>query len=814
MTIPLVARAGHDLGDARVPPYARAVLEALRFDGTGREGLGALDQEDFQMALAFCDRSQLTLTLNHVCREALPGWVRARIDRNLQDYSERYRRLTSLLVELAESLETRGIEPVVLKGFGHSPEFTPDPLLRAQGDIDLWCRPESILPARGVLLDLGYVSLGRDQGRHLPPMVRPSPWQWRGNYYAPDLPIPVELHYELWDDAMESIPAPGWQDFWDRRVRVELDGRGMSVLSTPDTLAFASLHLLMHIFHGDVRLQRAWEIARFLHLHAADESFWSQWRECHTEPMRRLEAIVFGLVSDWFASDLAPALQEEIEALPADVRLWMERYALCPIEALFQPNKDELWLQMSLVDSLRGKCSVLRRRLLPARVPERMDNAATGDELPADHQSRFHREHVAARAIHHARALAPAIASGVRWSWLRSGLTSGFVRFQLVTVVFCLGMSVFVLLYNLYLLGLGFHADVIGRVASIMSAGTLLGALPAAAVTRRIGLRNTVLLSILGCVAACLLRSISVGQAWLFAGALLNGTFFSFWAVSYSPAIAGLSNERNRQLAFSITCAIGISVGVLGGLGGGHLPGLLQSLNHALAPLAAKRLALLLAAAFAALAALPALGLRFAPPPAARTNVFPHGRFLRGFLVALVCWSVAVGSFNPFFNAFFSERMRMSVERIGFIFALSHALQVTAVLLTPLVLRRLGDINGIALMQVVAGLALAFLGAGPAAGAALAYVSYMSFQYMSEPGVFKILMNGVPEGERSGASALYFVATSIAASLSALVAGAAISRFGYPAVLITAACLALLAALLFRTLVHEDARASTSQTSS
>jgi predicted MFS family arabinose efflux permease len=139
---------------------------------------------------------------------------------------------------------------------------------------------------------------------------------------------------------------------------------------------------------------------------------------------------------------------------------------------------------------------------------------------------------------------------------------------------------------------------------------------------------------------------------------------------------------------------------------------------------------------------------------------------------------------------------------------------MTAVLSAPLVLRRLGDVRGIACMQLMTGVALAFLGAGPSAGAAVAYLGYMSFQYMSEPGIFKTLMSGVAAGERSGASALYFIVNSIAASLSALLAGAAISRFGYPAVLITAACLATIAAFLFRTLVHEDARASTSQTSS
>ena len=118
-------------------------------------------------------------------------------------------------------------------------------------------------------------------------------------------------------------------------------------------------------------------------------------------------------------------------------------------------------------------------------------------------------------------------------------------------------------------------------------------------------------------------------------------------------------------------------------------------------------------------------------------------------------------------------------------------------------------------MQLITGLALALLAVSPGVGvAALAYAGFMSFQYMSEPGMFKMLMNRVGAGERSGASALYFLVTSIAASLSAFAGGAAISRFGYPATLVTAALIAALAAFLFRKLTHEEACTIASPTSS
>ena len=45
------------------------------------------------------------------------------------------------------------------------------------------------------------------------------------------------------------------------------------------------------------------------------------------------------------------------------------------------------------------------------------------------------------------------------------------------------------------------------------------------------------------------------------------------WAVCIAPAIAEMTTEENRPLAFSLFFSTGISVGVLGGIIGGQMPG-------------------------------------------------------------------------------------------------------------------------------------------------------------------------------------------------------------------------------------------------
>ncbi len=791
--------------DAWIPKYGIAILQGLRFSNADARVLESLNEAEWKKVLQFCDSSQLTLILGKLCRASLPDWVRARIDLNYSNNTKRFERLKTALFEVADSLQSRNIEFALLKGQSHSPHFTPDPQLRAQGDIDLWCLPNYVGEARDALLELGYFPSGKAEGRHLPPMARPSNWKWRGDYFAPDLPMAVDLHYTLWDEKKERIPGPPADDFWDRREEIVIEERTLPVLCEADTLGFAALHLLMHVLRGDLRLQRAWEIAHFIESRAEDEDFWREWKLLHSPGLRRLETIMFILSADWFGCRWPTLLSEETENLSDDVKLWIRRYALRPLHDLFRPNKDELWLHISLLSSQRDKMRVFARRTLPLPLSTKQKAESADHATPRSPGRRMLKfKFLLSRFTHHAGTLIPTFAGALNWWWIRQELGRDFVVFLLSSALFDFGEFIFFLLFNLYLLGLGFDEKFLGQVASLMTLGTIVGAIPAVALTRRIGLRSTLLIALIGAPAAAALRAVAVSKPSVLAGSFLAGIFMSIWAVSFAPAISATTNERNRPFGFSLVTAMGIGLGSLAGVLGGHLPGLLQHVSPSLGTVETKRIALLIGCCIAALGAIPATRFNFKIVPQEKRS-YPRSKFMWSFLAALLIWSLATGAFNPFFNAYFSRHQHMSVENIGFVFSLAQFATVAAVLLAPLVLKRLGQVKGVTAMQAATAIALASLALGMnQTVAALMYVSYMSFQYMSEPSLFSMLMNRVPPGERSGASALNFLTISVAGSLSALVSGAAISRFGYSPVLSTAAALAMTAAALFWTLIREE----------
>jgi MFS family permease len=778
----------------RLPRYAAALLEPLQYSGENAGLLSALDDAEWKTLLWFCDRAQMTLTFGHFAGPFLPDWVSARIGGNMCNNAERHRQWEIAALEIANCLEARGIDFTLLKGPAHSPDFTPDPLLRAHNDIDIWCMPEAVSLAWKALSEMGYRSLVESKGRHLPPLARPTDWQWRGDFFATDLPIPVDLHYSLWDRDLERIDGPPEREFWQRRRIIQMQGHSVPALCVADTLAFAVLHSLMHMLHGDLRLQRAWEIAYFLNSRASDDIFWSNWRNLHPANLRVLEVTMFALTAAWFQCKLPALVVEEMEALPHDVRLWIQSHVWSPVESLFVPNKDELWLHLALLRRPRDKVSIVFRRMFPI-------NSVS---------SRGRQGAVAFRTVHHLRTLVPTIAQGAEWWWTRQGLDRNFLIFLFASGLFDLGEFIFFLLYNLYLTDLGFNEKLLGRIASAMTAGSLIGIIPAAALVHRWGLRPALVLAIAGASACSALRAVVSGPPSLFAFAFLNGLFLSVWAVCFPPAVAASTTERNRARGFSLVTSLGIGMGIGAGVLGGRLPSLLAHFGARTGPVEAKRAALLLGSALVSLAILPALRLQFsgAHPSPFEKKVYPRSRFIVGFIFAIFIWSIATGAFNPFFNVYFAQHLRLSVERIGTIFSFSHLAQVVAVLVAPLILRRVAIIKGISYTQLATALMLALLAfATTPVAAAVTYIAYMAFQYMSEPCLFTLLMDRVPPAERSGASALNFLATSLAGILSGAAAGAAIPRFGYSFILGTAAILAFVAAILmFATRALDSAR--------
>jgi predicted MFS family arabinose efflux permease len=168
------------------------------------------------------------------------------------------------------------------------------------------------------------------------------------------------------------------------------------------------------------------------------------------------------------------------------------------------------------------------------------------------------------------------------------------------------------------------------------------------------------------------------------------------------------------------------------------------------------------------------------------------------FLPPFILWNVVTASFSAFGAIYLQKVLGLSLGRLGTVFSASQFLQFVAVLSTPLLYRRLGTIKGISLAQTMTAAFLLLLCATRMVPLSIAYfLAFNGAQWMCGPGIYRYLMEHIPEGERSTASAVQNLSGALCQVGAAALTGSCIVEFGYSAVIAGNAAIAGLAAMLF-----------------
>lgn len=436
-----------------LPSHTSTVLAALRFRNARPDLLREVRQSEWNEVLQMCDRMRLTLPLGQVCYDQLPESARQRIDINIRDNSRRIGRICGDYSEVSTLLENAGVNHVLLKGFTLWPDFVQSAKYRTQGDIDLFLPPSDLTRGHDVLKEAGYEPMQGVEHMptdHLPPMMRKTEWTWRENYYDPELPVAIELHFRFWNASTTRLRPLRTEEFWSRRVKRNERSLTFWALDPVDNIGYAALHVLHHLLFGGLVPYHVYELAYLLHTTADDERFWKTWQVTHGDSLRRMEAVSYRLASYWFACKMPEPVEEEMRALSPTVQQWFEDYGQSPIHALGRPNKDRLWLHLSLLESARDKSAVFCDTVLPVRLPP----LKTVGQWSLLTLLRFI-GYALSRFAHHLASIPATFVGGIRWWGRTKNLDRQFWTFYGASFCFDLGMFVFFFLFNLYLLDCG-----------------------------------------------------------------------------------------------------------------------------------------------------------------------------------------------------------------------------------------------------------------------------------------------------------------------------------------------------------------------
>jgi hypothetical protein len=405
--------------------HLASILKALRFQNQSVSELEAIPERDWPALLHAMDRAHLTLALARV-RDCLPELVRSRIDRNLADNRTRCERLLETQSQIADAFLRSGIDHVVLKGLAQWPWYTDDPGHRPQYDIDIYVPGNAMSDAAHALQTLGYSFAGDalDPGAdHLPVMIRRTGWTWRDDYYDPEMPLSVELHFRFWNHGRMRFCGADFMPFWERRIARRMGNLRLNTLHPVDILSYSAMHLVRHLLNGDMRLRHVYETAHFLERSSTYGAFWEEWRQTALAPCRVMEGIAFRLARDWFHCDVHPAALEAIDRLPPPVQRWFSLFgsppAWSPSTATGGSGKNEIWLHFCLLANAKDKRDVAMRRLFPRRrmrvhLNPHVPPSKVGFDLRVRRRV-FEVSFMARRLFHHVRVLAPTLHGAFRW---------------------------------------------------------------------------------------------------------------------------------------------------------------------------------------------------------------------------------------------------------------------------------------------------------------------------------------------------------------------------------------------------------------
>ncbi|NLS76442.1 MAG: MFS transporter [Chloroflexi bacterium] len=362
-------------------------------------------------------------------------------------------------------------------------------------------------------------------------------------------------------------------------------------------------------------------------------------------------------------------------------------------------------------------------------------------------------------------------------------------------------------LFNLYLLRLGFDAVYIGLVAGISSMARAVACLLAGSVGARWGARRPMMA---GIIVSIIFMALLLANEWLPAGArgawiliayVLAAAGQSTHMVFCTPFLSASTDATTRTHVFSVLAAISPLASFAGSLIGGLLPGALAgALGASLSDVAPYRYALLLAP----LLLLPTLPIlravrdmdrgmgQGARQAAERGSAAPYGIMAMLVVVMLFRWAGRAPT-STFFNVYLDDQLGASTALIGALAAAGSLLNVPGALFMPAIVARWGAYHTLIWCTVAMGFCLLPLALVPhwlAAG--LSYVLTLGLYGITSPAITVYSQEMVSAEWRPAMSGIMNMSVGLGSGLMAFGGGYAIAALGYrPLFLISAICMAI-----------------------
>lgn len=386
-------------------------------------------------------------------------------------------------------------------------------------------------------------------------------------------------------------------------------------------------------------------------------------------------------------------------------------------------------------------------------------------------------------------------------------------RFLVLSFLQAFAGNVFGLVFNLYVLELGYSRDFLGTLGAIPGL-TIAGlAIPLALFCSGLSTRKTILAALGLSLAAMAGMSLLPGRAALMLLAMVSGTAGALMAITSLPLMAGLTTAEDRQRLFSAQYASSMIAAFLGNLASGWLTAGWAAVFYGGAETAGAYRLTLLTACVLLLAALPSaikLG------DGARTGKGGGAETFKGLAIGTALLVLApqlivafgAGMVIPYLNIFFKSGFGLPVAALGYAMALMQLAMAAGAMVGPAAVRRLGRVRTLITFQSLSIPFLAMMGfSGALLPALLAAFLRTMLMNAGWPVYSVFMLDHFQPAQHQAVSALYTTCWNLSNSAGARLSGRLQMDFGFDLpFLITITCYCAATLLLSRKFLKEDSK--------
>jgi hypothetical protein len=328
----------------------------------------AFDERDWARTAEWLHTSGLALYfLGRAKTLEIEGVMPARILHALElSYAENCVRTADLFAEFARvntELQRAGVTYLNLKGFTLTPRACADPTYRYQHDLDVMvCRRDAEL-CRQAVERHGYRLTA----------VSGDTWEFRAG--EAEMCSMRDLYRVRRERSLEVHVVADGDGEGGRLSRMQLqvwNGLEFPALSDCDQLLAQARHLFKHFQTEWTRTAWMLEYARAIRSHGTNEKFWRETvAAIDASPQTRVGIGAANLVVSRAAGIALPECFREgtVDALPRQVRLWLDRYGDEVVFVERPGSKLYLLLRDVLSQDEPAWKSERRKRLFPSRLP-------------------------------------------------------------------------------------------------------------------------------------------------------------------------------------------------------------------------------------------------------------------------------------------------------------------------------------------------------------------------------------------------------------------------------------------------------------